>query len=162
MLKRFTVALCAALVAGCTSPLPKSAEFDRQAVEAEITEWTDAFWEAWRGGRSGLDRALGAFDDHPNFAYAAGGTLWSSFAQIDETFRTAFEIVQSQSIEIQETSITVLSRDHAHFLQVGTYAITDTGGATSEQRPFAFSGLLVRTGSGWKLRVGHQSEQGNG
>lgn len=157
-MKGLTVAFSIALAVGCAAPPPDSPEFDPQAVEAEIAEWTNAFWEAWRGGRDGLDRALASFDDHPDFVYAAEGTRWSSFAQVEETFRRAFEIVQSQSIEIQETSITVLSRDHAHFLQVGTYSITDTSGATSEERPFAFSGLLVRTDAGWKLRAGHESE----
>ena len=93
-LKRFTVALSIVLVPGCAAPVPDSAEFDTQAVEAEIIEWTTAFWEAWKGGRDGLDRALASFDDHPDFAYAAEGALWSSFAQVEETFRTAFEIFQ--------------------------------------------------------------------
>jgi len=143
---------------GCGGPPSDAGELHRQAAEAEITELADAFWEAWRGGNAGLDRAMSFFDDHPDFAYAAQGTLWRSLSSLTETFRAAFETVQSQTIEIQETEITVAGEDFAYLMQRGAYSVTFIDGVTSEMRPFAFSGLLVRTGPGWRVRSGHLSE----
>jgi hypothetical protein len=150
------------LLSGCGGPPPDEGQIDRRALEAEVTASSDAFWEAWRGGRSGLDRALAFFDDHPDFAYAAGGTVWRSLPDLTNTFRTAFQVVQSQAIEIQETVTTIVGRDAVHLMQRGNYSITDTDGVTSEEIPFAFSGLWVRTDDGWRVRCAHESEPGVG
>jgi len=160
--KTYGVTLWILALTGCAAPPSDVGELDRQAVEAEITDVADAFWDAWRDGNAGVDRAMAFFDDHPDFAYAAGGALWRSLPDITDTFRSAFEIVQSQTIEIQETAITVLGQDLAHLMQRGTYSITDMDGVTSEEIPFAFSGLLVRTDAGWRIRCAHESEPGVG
>jgi hypothetical protein len=156
----YAITLWILAVAGCAGPPSPAGEVDRQAVEAEITAFADGFWDAWRGGSSGLDRAMASFDDHPDFAYAAQGLVRHSLSDLTDTFRSAFEIVRSQTIEIHETSIAVLGQDIAHLTQSGAYAITDMDGVTSAMRPFAFSGLLVRTDSGWRFRCGHLSEPG--
>ena len=145
---------------GCTIPPVEKGELDRAAVEAEVDGFADAFWDAWRDGNSGLDRALAFFDDHPDFCYAAAGTVWRSLPDLAQTFRSAFQVVESQTVEIRETVITVVDRDTAYLMQHGAYSITDTDGVTSEERPFAFSALLVRTGSGWRIRCAHESEPG--
>lgn len=157
---RFAVPLVFVALTGCAGPSPDPGELDRSAIEAEITELSNAFWDAWRSGNAGLDQALAFFDDHPDFAYAAEGTLWHSFTGLSETFRSAFAVVQSQTVEIRATKITVLDRDLAYLTQSGTYAIIDMNGVASEERPFAFSGLWVRTRAGWKIRCAHESEPG--
>jgi hypothetical protein len=143
---------------GCAAPAPDSGELDRQAVEAEIAGFADAFWDAWRDGNSGLDRAMSFFDDGPGFSYAAQGTVWRSVSDVTAAFRSAFEVVRSQTIEIQETEITVLGEDAAHLMQRGAYSMTDTNGETSEMSPLVFTGLLIRTDSGWRVRSAHVSE----
>ena len=158
--KRCAVPLWIVALGGCAAPPSDAGEIDRRAVEAEITELAGAFWDAWRDGNAGLDRAMGFFDDHPDFAYAAGGTVWRSLPDLETVFRSAFESVQSQTIQIRETAIAALGQDVAYLTQRGTYSITDMEGVTSEEVPFAFSGLLVRTGSGWKIRCAHESEPG--
>jgi len=147
-------------LAGCAAPPADGGDVDRPAVEAEITEFADAFWEAWSQGDSGLETALSCLDDHPDFAYLAQGRLWRSLPELATTFRSAFAIVQSQAIEIRETAITVLGQDLAYLVQSGTYSITDTNGVTSEDRPFVFSALLARTSNGWRIRYAHESEPG--
>lgn len=147
-------------LAGCAAPPSDAGEVDRAAVEAEVDGLADAFWDAWRGGSSGLDRALAFFDDHPDFCYAAAGTVWHSLPDLAATFRSAFQVVESQTVDIQETVITVVDRDTAYLMQHGAYSITDVDGVTSEEIPFAFSALLVRTGSGWRIRCAHESEPG--
>jgi hypothetical protein len=156
--KPCATALSILVLAGCATPPADDAELDRQAVAMEIAAFTDAFWDAWGDGLSGVDRAMALFDDHPDFAYAAQGRVWRSLADLTGTFRSAFQVVQSQAVEIEETSIAVLGPDVAHLMQRGAYTITDTDGVVSERRPFAFSGLLVRTGSGWRVRRAHLSE----
>ena len=156
--KRFVLSFWVFALAGCAAPASDAGEIDRQAVEAEITEFSHDFWDAWREGNAGLERAMAFFDDHPDFAYAAQGTVWRSLSEVTDTFRSAFQIVQSQTIEIQGTLITVLNQDTAYLMQHGAYAITDMNGVTSGMIPFAFSGFLVRTGSGWKVRGAHVSE----
>lgn len=152
------LALCIFALTGCAAPPSDAGELDRQAVEAEITQFSDAFWDAWREGNAGLDRAMSFFDDAPGFRYAAQGTVWRSVSDVTETFRNAFAIVRSQTIDIQETEITVVSEDFAHLVQRGAYSMTDMDGETSDTRPFVFTGLLVRTQSGWRVRSAHVSE----
>jgi hypothetical protein len=157
-LMRITATLGVFALVGCTAPPPEAEEFDQQAVEAEIIDWLDTFWETWREGGAGFDRGMAFYDDHPDFAFASEGAMWRSLSDATETFRPAFETIQSQMIELEETAITVLSQDLVYVLEQGTYSATDMGGNTSEATPFAFSSLLVRTDAGWKLRFGHQSE----
>jgi hypothetical protein len=158
--KTYILALWIFALTGCASPPSDGTELDRQAVETELDAFADTFWDAWRDGRSGVDRAMALFEDHPDFAYAAQGMVWHSLADLTATFRSAFQGVQSQTIEIRETSIAVLGQDVAHLMQHGAYSITDTDGVVSEMGPFAFSGLLVRTDSGWRVRCAHLSESG--
>jgi len=146
------------VLVGCAAPPSDSGDEDRQATEVEIAKFAEAFWDAWRDGNAGLDRAMAFLDDHPEFTYAAQGTVWRSVSHVTETFQSAFEMVQSQTIEIQGTEITVASQDFAHLTQWGVYAIIDVEGVNSEMRPFTFSGLLVRTDSGWRVRSAHVSE----
>ena len=160
--KRWGVTLCKIALAGCMAPPSDAGQLDRQAVEAEVREVADQFWDAFSDGNDGVDRALAFFEDHPDFSYAAEGASWGSLSGLQDTFRAAFQVVQSQDIEIQETVIAVLDQNAAYLMQRGTYSITDVDGMTSEKRPFAFSGLLVRTGSGWKFRGAHESEPGMG
>ncbi|MGD2121636.1 MAG: DUF3225 domain-containing protein [Gemmatimonadota bacterium] len=156
--KRWAVVLSVLALTGCAAPTSDATEIDQQAVAGEIREFADAFWEAWRDGDSGLDRAMAFFEDHADFAYAAQGTVWRSLSEVTETFRMAFEVVEAQNIEIQETVITVLGQDLAYLVQSGAYSMTDTDGVASETRTFVFSGLLMRTASGWRVRSAHVSE----
>jgi len=160
--KTGVITLLVVALAGCAAPPPDAGEVDRQAVEEEVTGVAGAFWDAMRDGNAGVDRAVALFDDHPEFTYAAGGTVWRSVKALSDTFHQAFEPVQSQTIVIEETAVTVLTGDLAYLVQRGTYSITDLDGVTSPEIRFAFSGLLVRTGSGWRIRFAHESEVGVG
>jgi hypothetical protein len=156
--RKWSLPLSIFALLACGAPPPDAEEFDRQAIEAEIAAFAGAFWGAWRDGNAGLERAMALFDDHPDFTYAAQGAVWLSVPDVAETFRSAFQVVQSQTIEIQQTSITVVSRDFAHITQSGAYSMTDLDGVSTEMTPFAFSGLLARTSSGWRVRSAHVSE----
>ena len=156
--RKWNLAFWIVALVGCAAPPSDEGEVDRQAIEAEIAEFAGAFWGAWRDGNAGMERAMALFDDDPGFAYAAQGAVWLSVSDVTETFRRAFQVVQSQTIEVRETSINVVSRDFAHIVQSGAYSMTDLSGVSTEMRPFAFSGLMVRTSSGWRVRSAHFSE----
>ena len=157
-LKRMVVTLAIVTLAGCNAPPPDPSAFDRQAVEAEISDWVDVFWATWSEGGAGFDRGMALYDDHPDFVFAAEGNIWRSRGATDDAFRQPFENIQTQTFDVQNTAITPLGQDLAYVAQQGTYVQTYLDGTTSGVRTFAFTMLLVRTDAGWRVRFGHDSE----
>lgn len=152
------VAFVIVVATGCNAPAPEAVVFDRQAVEAEVSDWLDVFWATWSEGIEGFDRGMALYDNHPDYSFAAGGSLWLSHTAVSEAFRPGFETVQQQTFEFEQTAITVLTRDLVYTAQQGTSYQTYADGTSSETKPLAFTMLLVRSDGLWKARFAHLSE----
>ena len=152
------VAFVIVIATGCNAPAPEAVVFDRQAVEAEVSDWLDGFWATWSEGIEGFDRGMALYDNHPDYSFATGGNLWLSHTAVSEAFRPGFETVQQQTFEFEQTAITVLTRDLVYTAHQGTSSQAYADGTSSEAKPLAFTMLLVRSDGLWKARFAHLSE----
>ena len=153
-----TIATAALVMAACAAPAPEAPQIDQQAVEAEVTAFLQTFWATWAEGGAGFDRGMAMFDDNPGFSLTADGDLLTSVAAADEAFRSFFQTIDHQIIDLPQTVVSALGPDLAYVAQKGTYSAVDTAGVTTGPFPFASTYLLVRTDGVWKVRAYHQSE----
>jgi uncharacterized protein (TIGR02246 family) len=150
------VTLAAVAAAACADPTPRTPEADRQAIEAEVTEWVQTFLATFAEGRAGYDRGMAMFDDHPDFSFAVNGVLWRSLAAVDEAIRPSFQAVDHQTFDLPVRSVAVLGPDLAHVSAAGTLQ-ADVAGESGRPTPYAVTMVLVRANGVWKVRFVHQS-----
>ena len=155
--RRTAGALVILASAACTAPPDQAPTFDRQAIETEVTDWLQTFWEAWAEGGAGFDRGIAMYDDHPDFALAYDGNLWRSHASADSDFRPAFQSITHQDIVIPKTAIAVLGPELVHVAQQVTTVQTMADGSTVGPVHGVATMVLVRTDGAWKIRFYHES-----
>lgn len=125
---------------------------------AEITASVDDFWSAWAQGAAGFDRGMAMFDDRPDFALASDGATWRSKANVDEAFRPLFQTIDHQVFDMQPPAVAVFGPDLASVTQEGTFTQFSANGTSVGPLRFAATMILGRSGSGWRVRLYHQSE----
>lgn len=157
-LKRTLAAIAFVGFVGCAAPAEDPVPFDPQVVEAEAMEWMESFFSATRGGAATIEASFELFDDHPDFVFLFEGATVRSKTQTVELALEVFETVQSQTLEVVESSAVALGADLAHVATSGTFSRMFMDGTSTEPAAFGFSVVLVRSPEGWKGRFIHNSE----
>ena len=155
---RFLAVVAAASLAAACQPAPAElTDAERSAIVEEITAVLDSFWDSWRA--ADYDRGMSFYLDSPETAFTSQGVTIVGFATIDETFRPVFVNISRQDMDLDETHITVLSRDAVHVTESGSYTQFDVEGAEIRTAPFSFSTTWVSRNGEWKIVTCHQSER---
>ena len=141
------------VIVGCQPSTTELTDAVKTAIADEVTAIKADFWDAWR--EWDVDKGMSYYRNSPDFVWADDGTLvkgWTTFNEDVQSWS-----VQSQAVTLSESIATVLAPNVVHFVEHGTYSITDTTGVTWPERTFAVSTLWVLRDAEWKVDFIHVS-----
>ncbi len=134
-----------------------------QPTEPELTEEQQlALIDTLMGVQRDMVTAAKAADADAVIAFfdsATGvimGTEYLSHTALVERLRRAYAAVDGQVVTWHPAKVSVMSRDVVA-MTLGGRVATVVAGDTSEAVPVAWTEVLVRTDSGWKVLHAHQS-----
>jgi hypothetical protein len=149
------VALVFILMAGC-QPAETFTQADLDAAVAEVQAELDGFWAAWSA--ASFDEGMAYYSDEPEMTLATNGILWESKAVVEENFRSLFEAMDRQDVDLTDTRILALTPGIVYVTQAGTYTVVDQSGEVSPVRTYTGSLLWVKEGGDWTIVGYHGSE----
>lgn len=147
--------LLCALLTGCGVSVQEMTEAERTALREEVSQHFSGFWQAW--SQVDPDRGWAYHDDHADYSFAYNGRSWTSRASVQAEFAPGFASTRSQTFNLGEPRVAVLSRDLVYVTWQGTHAGTGVDGTLDATRPFVFTALWVKVNGEWKVRFAHES-----
>ncbi|MCL7957038.1 MAG: SgcJ/EcaC family oxidoreductase [marine benthic group bacterium] len=146
----------AALLGACAPPAPQT-DFDPDDPQV-IAAIDSIVGVSLEGARTvDADKVLSMVSETGDFTFVTGDLLLSGLETLREDFEDTYSGLESQSQEILEKRIRLLSPDIAVLTAVSEGTYTDKAGWTSEPVGIGHTIIFVRENGTWRARHVHQS-----
>lgn len=152
---RSALAMAVVLSAACQgSPSSFPQEYLDRA-EGEVAAELEAFWDAWSA--PSFDEGMAFYSNRPDMTMITDGFVWESKAQVEEAYRSFFEGMDRQEVEVLTTRITALTPEVVNATQVLSVDQYFRDGTVVLDQDYTNSYTWMLEDGGWKILDYHSS-----